>query len=444
MREFRTWKRYHGGRAQDVWIYDLAANTSERITDYDGTDNQPVWLGDTIYFTSDRGANQKLNLWAHDVRTRKQRAGHDPRPLRRALAERRPGGRRLRERRLHLPLRSRDGQSTRVDIRVAGDLRKHGPDDEKREERDPVDGALADRQARALRSARRRLHGAGEGRGDPQPHLHARHPRDGARPGRPTAAGSRTSPIASGEYEIYVRPADGSGEERRVTTDGNTWRFPPSWSPDSKLLAYADKSQRLRVVTVATGATVDVDRGRYGDLTTYRWSPDSRWLAYVKQPESTRLSAIWVYSIEDGKPQQLTSGNAADSEPVFDPLGRYLYFLSNRDFRLTFSGFEFNYVYTDPTRVYVGVLSKTGPALFLPQSDEEPQRDDEALRPPAPPGRQPPSVPKPPPPEASRPGREAGAAEAGANAERDDTPAAGRRRSPRRRRPALTCIRRPR
>ena len=97
----------------------------------------------------------------------------------------------------------------------------------------------------------------------------------------------------------------------------------------------------------------------------------------MKQPESTRLSAIWVYSVDDGKTQQLTSGNAADSEPVFDPLGRYLYFLSNRDFRLTFSGFEFNYVYTDPTRVYVGVLSKTGPALFLPQSDEEPPRSDE-------------------------------------------------------------------
>ena len=138
---------------------------------------------------------------------------------------------------------------------------------------------------------------------------------------------------------------------------------------------------------MATGATVDVDRGRLDDLTTYRWSPDSRWLAYMKQPAATRLSAIWVYSVEEGKTQQLTSGNAADSEPVFDPKGRYLYFLSNRDFRLTFSGFEFNYVYTDPTRVYVGVLSKTGPALFLPQSDEEPQRADEALRQPAPPGR---------------------------------------------------------
>ena len=128
MREFRTWKRYHGGRAQDIWIYDLAANTSERITDYDGTDNQPVWLGDTIFFTSDRGANQQLNLWAYDVRTRKQTPGHDPRSLRRALAERRAGRRGLRERRLYLPVRSRrrDAAAGRRSA-SAGDLRDTVP-----------------------------------------------------------------------------------------------------------------------------------------------------------------------------------------------------------------------------------------------------------------------------------------------------------------------------
>ena len=153
MREFRTWKRYHGGRAQDVWIYDLAANTSERITDYDGTDNQPVWVGDTIYFTSDRGANGKLNLWAHDVRTRRQtqvtthdrydvlwpsggpggvvyeNGGYiyrfDPAP-RQSDARRHPGGGRSAQDRAH---------------------------DQEREGGDPGDGALADRASG--RSSRR-------------------------------------------------------------------------------------------------------------------------------------------------------------------------------------------------------------------------------------------------------------------------------------------------
>src|SRR5688572_25207342 len=105
-------------------------------------------------------------------------------------------------------------------------------------------------------------------------------------------------------------------------------------------------------------------------ISHYRWSPDSKWLTYTKL-NAARFSAIYVHSLADGKSHRLTSGTTNDSDPVFDPKGRYLYFTSNRDFNLTFSAWEFNYVYTDPTRVYVGVLAADGPALFLPQSDEE-------------------------------------------------------------------------
>jgi tricorn protease len=174
----------------------------------------------------------------------------------------------------------------------------------------------------------------------------------------------------SGEYEIYVRPSDGTGAERRVTTDGDIWRFPIVWSPDSTMLAYGDKRQRLRYVNVATGQTTDVDHSTHNDITNYSWSPDNRWLAYTKLGDN-QFSEIWVYSIPDRRTQKLTGGMTSDTEPVFDPKGRYLYFLSNRDFNLTFSAFEFNYLYTNPTRVYVGLLAADGPALFLPTSDEE-------------------------------------------------------------------------
>jgi len=425
MREFRTWKRYRGGRAQDVWIYDLAANTSERLTDYEGTDNQPVWLGDTIYFTSDRGANQKLNLWAHDVRTRAQRqvTTHDRYDV--LWPSGGPAGVVYENGGYVYRVDPASGRSTRVDIQVAGDLRKTVPTT--RAVKSEIQSMeLSPTGKRALVEAHGDVFTAPAKEGEIRNLTSTPGIRETAPTWSPNGRTIAYLSDRSGEYEIYVRPADGSGEERRVTTDGDTWRFPPVWSPDSRLLAYADTSQRLRVVTVATGATVDVDRGRFNPLTMYRWSPDSRWLAYVKQPESTRLSAIWVYSVDERKAQQLTSGNAADSEPVFDPMGRYLYFLSNRDFRLTFSGFEFNYVYTDPTRVYVGVLSKTGPALFLPQSDEEPQRADEALRAPVPPGAQPPpggqppNVPKPPPPDPKEP-EATKPAEQKADAKRDAT-----------------------
>ncbi|MFL6280821.1 MAG: PDZ domain-containing protein, partial [Vicinamibacterales bacterium] len=174
----------------------------------------------------------------------------------------------------------------------------------------------------------------------------------------------------SGDYDVYVRPADGTGEERKITSDGKAWRFDPLWSPDSKMLAFSDKDHALHVLDIASGKVTDADKDEYGDIVDYKWSPDSRWLTYTKNNEA-QFSSIYVYNLGDGKAYRLTSGMTNDGNPVFDPKGRYLYFTSNRDFNLTFSALEFNYVYTDPTRVYVGVLSEDGPALFLPQSDEE-------------------------------------------------------------------------
>src|SRR5205085_2592639 len=205
----------------------------------------------------------------------------------------------------------------------------------------------------------------------------------------------------SGEYEIYVRPSDGTGAERRVTTDGDIWRFPVVWSPDSRLLAYGDKKQRLRYVNIETGRTVDVDHSDHNDITNYTWSPDSRWLAYTKLGDN-QFSEIWVYSLANSKAQKLTGGMTSDTEPVFDPKGRYLYFLSNRDFNLTFSGFEFNYIYTNPTRVYVGILAADGPALFLPGSDEERiKTKEQPLSPPPNPAQAPPPAEAKPSPTAS-------------------------------------------
>src|SRR6185295_4336977 len=154
------------------------------------------------------------------------------------------------------------------------------------------------------------------------------------------------------------------------TTDGRIWRYPLSWSPDSKKLAFGDKNRKLQWVDVASGKVKEADQSIRGDITDYKWSPDSRWLAYTKVGE-TQLPSIWLYALDEDKARQLTSDLTAEGEPTWDPTGRYLYFFSNRDFNLTFSGYEFDYVYTNPTRVYVGVLAKAGPALFLPESDEE-------------------------------------------------------------------------
>src|SRR5690606_26553222 len=179
---------------------------------------------------------------------------------------------------------------------------------------------------------------------------------------------------ATGEYEIYVRPQDGSGEPRRITRDGEVWRFPPAWSPDSSKLAYADSANRLSIVEIGSGRVRQVDTTRhtnnaFRDLTQYVWSPDSLWLAYTKVNESYN-SSIWVYSLRDERTRQLTTDATNEQSPAFDPKGRYLYFTSTRDWNLVFSAYEFNYLYNNATRLYAATLAADGPALNRPRSDE--------------------------------------------------------------------------
>jgi tricorn protease len=371
-REFRTWKRYRGGRAQDVWIYDLAKNTSERMTDFPGTDNQPVWVGNTIYFTSDR--ERTLNLFAMDPVTKKVHKVTDHNDYDVLWPSAGPdkvvyehGG----EIWLFDPATEK---SHRVPIKVYGDLPQTLPY-LKNVKGNIENFSLSPTGKRALLDAHGEIFTVPAQKGEIRNLTGTPGVREMASAWSPDGRTVAYLSDRTGEYEIWLRRADGTGTERRLTTDGDIWRFPPLWSPDSKKLAFGDKKQRLRFVDVPSGKVTDADHSSYNDITHYRWSPDSRYIAYVKGSRR-QLTSIWIYSLDDGKARQLADSGTSDFEPVWDPQGRYLYFLSNRDFNLTFSGWEFDYLYTDPTRVYVGLLAKDGPALFLPQSDEEPVADE--------------------------------------------------------------------
>src|SRR5215203_396676 len=356
--EFRGWKRYRGGQSPDVWIYDLKSNTSEQVTTGREQDMLPVWLGDTIFYASDR--DWTMNLFAYDTRTKKTRkvTNHSDYDV-------------------LWPSGNGDSPETVpyfVNVRPFIETFSVSPSG-----------------ARALFGARGDVYTAPAKEGEVRNLTDTQGVREMAPAWSPDGRWVSYLSDRSGEYEIYVRPSDGTGQERRVSTDGDVWRYPAVWSPDSRMLAYGDKKQRLRLVDVASGRTTDVDRGTRNDITSYNWAPDSRWLAYAKLG-ANQFSEVWVYSVATNKAQRLSGGMTSDTEPVFDPKGRYLYFLSNRDFNLTFSAFEFNYLYTNPTRVYVGLLAADGPALFLPTSDEERAKTSERpLTQPPNPAQQPPA-----------------------------------------------------
>ena len=382
-REFRTWKRHEGGRAQDVWIFDLENVTAEQLTDWRGTDNQPLWIGDTIYYSSDRtgsGEPGRLNLWAYDLASGEHRqvTFHEDFDVLWPSASRQVegGAAVVYENGGWLYRFDPATEETRkLSIELTDDRPWARP--EYRKVAELIAAAdLSPSGARALFDARGDLFTVPVEHGAVRNLTRTQGVRERDPAWSPDGRWLAYLSDATGEYELYVAPADGSGEARRLTSGSDSWLMAPAWSPDSSKIAFADREQRLRYADVESGRIVDVDSSDTNDFDHYRWSPDSGWLAYTKVDES-QFASIWAYSVESGAPQRLTEPTTNDYSPVFSPDGEYLYFLSDRDWNLTFSGFEFDFLHTEPTRVYAALLAPDSPRLFVPKSDEEkPEEED--------------------------------------------------------------------
>jgi tricorn protease len=365
-RDFRSWKRYRGGRAPDVWTYDLVHNASKRLTDDSASDAQPMWVGEQIYFASDR--NGKVNLFSiapaggaakqitqfTDFDVLWPSAGKD------AIVFENGGY-------IHR-FDPRDGRSTQVSIQVQGDLPYRLPAYKKvAAQVESFD--ISPHGERAVFAARGEILTVPAKHGEIRNLSRTPTAREIAVSWSPDGKQIAYLSDATGEYELYVRNQDGKDQARRVTRDGDVWRFQPVWSSDSKKLLYADKKQRLRFVDIATGALTEIDHGGDNDITEYAWSPDSEWVAYTRT-NSGGLTQVWLYSAKSQQRVAATEATSSAFSPAFDPKGRYLYFLSNRDFNLTFSAYEQNYLYTQATRVYALTLDSAGAAIYPPPSDE--------------------------------------------------------------------------
>ncbi|MBN1540622.1 PD40 domain-containing protein [candidate division KSB1 bacterium] len=372
-REFRTWKRHRGGRAQDVWTYDLLDNTSKQLTDFVGTDNQPQWFNNKIYFTSDR--EHTLNLFVinpdgSDLRQVTHHTDYDvlwPSAGTEGIVYECGGS---------IYHYNPTTDSTRqIPLRVQSD--RHLTLPEFKSVQSQINWfELSPGGKRALFEARGDLLTVPAEKGEIRNLTKSPEVREIYPTWSPDGKWIAYLSDRSGEYEIYLIAADGRGRERRLTTNGSVWRFAARWSPDASHLAFADKSHRLYVVRLSDGKIVTVDESHFGEFESYSWSPDGKWLVYDKRGENRFLS-LWGYSLTKGQSQRLTSDDTDDFSPVFDPEGRYLYFLSNRNFNLTFSGWEFNYLYTQPTRVYIATLNSSLPSPFAPESDEEPKKKND-------------------------------------------------------------------
>jgi len=173
----------------------------------------------------------------------------------------------------------------------------------------------------------------------------------------------------TGEDEIYIAPNDGMGKEQQITNGYQGFKFQPVWSPDSKKIAWGDKDTRLWYADITEKKAVEVDRGKYGEIQNYSWSPDNKWLAYDKNAYNS-YSVVNLYSLADRKITPVTTSMTNSFSPIFDPDGKYLYFLSDRDFNEVLGNIDFEFANPKATRVYIATLRKDEPSPFPALSDE--------------------------------------------------------------------------
>ena len=365
-RNFRTWKRYRGGMTQNLWIYDLAGNRLDKLTENDSISTEPAWIGDKIYFTSDR--DKTANLFSADPASRQVAKLTDHKDYDVRWASGGPGGVVYENGGDIYVYDIAAGRSSKVAIRVPSERPAARPSFVTLADK-ITEFSLSPDAKRALFVARGEVLTVPAEKGNTRNLTNSSGAHDRGASWSPDGKWIAYLSDRTGEEEIWIAPQDGSAEARRLTTDGHCWRFGPLWSPDSRKLAFADKDQKLFWVDVSTGKVTLADQAKEFEIYDYAWSPDSRWLAYNKQdPEQMRQ--IFLYSLDGGKVTRVTSEMTDSRSPVFDPEGRYLYFLSDRDLNASVGRFDLSYVYNNLTRVYALTLRRDVPSPLAPESDE--------------------------------------------------------------------------
>ena len=367
-RNFRTWKRYKGGLAQNIWIYDLKSKKIEQVTHYKGTDTYPMWYKNTIYFASDRGENHRLNIWAYDLNTKKFRQithfkKYDvdwPSLGNNGIVFQNGGSLYV----LDLPTE----QLHKLSVTV--------PDDGTYTRPRWVNASKQIRSFDLSPNGKRALFGA---RGDlfTVPAKHG-----------PTRDLTQTSDAqeqypawspdgkwvayltdASGENNLAIRPSDGSQGQTMVTDFKSGYFYNPEWSPASDMLVFSDNNHVLWYVNIHNKKPVRIDQDPAHPILDYSWSPDGQWIAYAKTNKSG-IQQIYFYSVKENKTYKISQGMNSDWDPVFGPEGKYLYFVSSRHENPTFSETEFNIATLKMGGIYVATLQKGEKSPFAPVSDE--------------------------------------------------------------------------
>ena len=368
---FVAWKRYRGGEASYLQIVGLADLRTEKIPRLDSNDINPMWIGNRVYFLSDRSG--PMTLFRYDLATKAvteliKNTGHD---IRSASAG--PGGIIYEQfGQIHI-YDIASGKSKQVAISIAADLSEVRPRMQN-VTREIQNAGISPSGARAVFEAHGEILTVPAEKGGIRnlsgtPGVMERNPA-----WSPDGQSIAYFSDESGEYALHIRPQGGAGETRKIPLAGNAaYYFNPCWSPDSKRIAFTDNQLNFWQVEVEAGRVVKIDTDYMGgsQLSYLAWSPDSKWLAYSKYLPN-KFRALYIYSLETGQGTQVTDGMSDAVYPAFDRGGQLLYFMASTNYGPTLYSLDMT---SDEHRVtlnvYAMVLAADGENPLPPESDEE-------------------------------------------------------------------------
>jgi tricorn protease len=382
-RDTRTWKRYRGGMATDIWLFHLTEFTSKKITDWEGTDTQPMWQGDKIYYLSDGGRSHRLNIWVYDVNTGNKRQVTKYKDYDVKWPSNGPGadskGEIIFQLGSELRVLNLATERTRtVKVTIPGDRPKIRPQ-MLTTNRLMFSGGISSTGKRAVAEARGNIWTLPAKNG-------------------PTIALHRTSGVAerspswspdgkwiayfsdeTGEYQMYIKQSDGRGETRKLTSVKGGFLYNATWSPDSKKITFWDKFGKLYLTDVEDEKTELLHTANlWRARPSISWSHDSNWLTFSLSDELTSPSRVLLYNVPEGEMHKVTSGMFNDTWPTFDREGKYMYLASQREFSSPmYEDLGTTWIYANTDRLYVIPLREDVESPLKPKSDDEEWEDEE-------------------------------------------------------------------
>jgi tricorn protease len=367
-----AWRRYRGGTASYLWTINLADLSTVKVPRTDSNDIYPMWMGDKIYFLSDR--NGPMTLFRYDPQSKKvdeliKNTGKDI-----VSASAGPGAIVYEQiGQIHI-YDIASGREKQVPVDIETDLSELRPRFQN-VARELRNSAISPTGVRAVFEAHGEIISVPADKGEARNLTHTPGVMERNPAWAPDGKTIAYFSDESGEYALHITPQSGTGETKKIALQGKSaFYFDPTWSPDSKNVAFTDNMCNLWMVEVATGKTTKVDTDHLYTLgRSFNWSADSKWIAFERFLPN-RLRAIFAYSVESGKTTQITDGMSDARHPAFDRDGQYLYFTASTNYGPTTSGLDMTSdEHEVNSSIYLAVLPNNIPSPLGPESDEEGQ-----------------------------------------------------------------------